>query len=222
MNPFSIPVCSIRSDCGCESRFRLQLLHGIVERQPLGDARRQLAVFFQFLVDLEILPVRRIILRRGHAMLRQFRECNFNSLPPLFVRGLRNHHPHRSLRGFAQNPGRLPVGVAINLPALRIAAGHGDARQLQRPRVGHGHVPVHAIQKHRMPARNFIQVPAAGHSFHRPHRLIPASAQNPLARLGLLHFSPIRAGGILRAISRRSDPRSASAARHRPDAGEHR
>ena len=124
----------------------LQLLDGLVERQPLGDARCQLAVFFEFLVNLEILPIRRIILRRSHAVLGKVRQRDFNSLPPCLVCRLRNYCSHRPLRRVAQNPRWLPVGIAINLSPLRVAAGNRDARQLQRARVCHRKMPVHPIQ----------------------------------------------------------------------------
>ncbi len=101
----------------------------------------------------------------------------------------RNHRPHRLLRGIAQNPRRLSVRIAVNLPALGILTGNRDARQLQRPRIRHRQMPIHAIQKHRMSARNLIQIPAAGQSLHRPHGLVPSSTQNPLSRLGRLHLS---------------------------------
>ena len=55
-------------------------------------------------------------------MLGQVRQCDLYPVPPLFVRQLWNHRPHRLLRLVAQNPRRLPVSIAINLPALGIAA----------------------------------------------------------------------------------------------------
>ena len=121
-------------------------------------------------------------------MFSQVRQRRFDCLPPLFVRRLREHHGHRLLRGVAENPRGLAVGVAINLAAFRIAARNRNTRQLQRPRIGDGQVTIDAIQKYRMPGRNFIQIPAAGQSFHRPSRLVPSSTQNPFPGLGLLHL----------------------------------
>ena len=104
------------------------------------------------------------------------------------MRRLGNDSQHGRLRRLPQNAGRLAVLVAVNLPALRIAAGQGDAAQLQRPRIGHGDVPVDAHQKYRMSRRHFIQIPAGGRHLHRPQRFVPARTQNPVAGLRCFHF----------------------------------
>ena len=83
MNPLSIPVCSIRSDCGCESRFSVQLFDRIVERQPLADPRRELAFLFQFFVDLEVFPRRANSPGGGHTVLGQIGERKFQRLAAL-------------------------------------------------------------------------------------------------------------------------------------------
>jgi hypothetical protein len=96
MKPFSIPVCSMLSDAGCESRLLVQVFDRVVKRQPLGNPRGQLSVAFEFFVNLKVFPLRKI-LRGGDAVTRQIRERQFDGLPALVVRRLGNHRMHQPL-----------------------------------------------------------------------------------------------------------------------------
>ena len=169
MKPLSMPVCSMLSDWGCAARCACRLLSWIVEGQPLGDARGELSVAFDFLENLEIIPtylrlsVVGIVLRGGDAPLRPD-SCRAASMAcrRRSCVGLGNDGEHRLARGFAQNAGGLAGGIAIDFSALRILAGDGDAGQLQCAGVGHRDVSIDALQKYRMIGGDFIDVPAAG------------------------------------------------------------
>ena len=159
----SLQHSGVQHQVGLRMRVALlvQLLDWIVEGQPFRNARGQLAFFFQLFVDLKIFPVGRIILRRGHAMLGEIGERKFQSFSAELVASAWESLQHRCLRRLAQNAGRLAVLVAVNLPALRIAAGQGDAAQLQRARVGHGDVAVDSHQEHRDVRRTLRRDPSA-------------------------------------------------------------
>ncbi len=100
---------------------------------------------------------------------------------------LRDRAPDGGSRGLAQNAVGLAVGVAIDLAALGIAAGDGDARQLQGAGIRNRDVPVDALQKNRMAAGNLVNVPAGGNGLHGPQVFVPAPAENPLAGCRLLN-----------------------------------
>ena len=107
--------------------FLGQRLHRFVEGEPLADASRKFAFLFQFFEDLEGLPSRRIVLARGHAVLSQIGEREFESLTALLMIRLGHDCKHRPLRRLAQNAGRLSALVAVDVSALWIAGGKIDA-----------------------------------------------------------------------------------------------
>ena len=78
--------------------------------------------------------------------------AELNRLPHLIMRRFGNHFCDRSLRGFPQNSGGLAIFVAVDVPALRIAAGQRNASQLQGPCIGDRDMPIDAPQKNRMSA----------------------------------------------------------------------
>src|SRR5579863_1307282 len=133
-------------------RFALavQLLERIVKRQPLGDSSREPAFFFQLFVNLEILPVRRIVLGGSHTMLGQVGKGKLQSFAAELVGRLRDHAQHGFLRCLPENAGGLAVLVAINVSALGIAAGQRNAAELQSSRIGYGDVAVDSHEKYGM------------------------------------------------------------------------
>ena len=100
-------------------------------------------------------------MRRSNALLRQFRESRFNGFATLFVGGFGNHTAYGRLRRFPQNARGFAIFVAVDVPALRIAAGQCDASQLQGSSVGHGNVTVDPLQKYRMSRRRLRPDPSA-------------------------------------------------------------
>src|SRR6202048_479869 len=163
-----------------------------IELQPLAEATGQLAFFFQVFENLEILPDGVVfesgkILGRSDPPLGQVSKRGFDSLPSLVVVGLWDHGFDGSTGSLAKNASGLAIRVAIDLPALWIFAGQRDARQLQRPSIRYGNVTVHALEKDRMSTGNLVEIPATGHSHHRPQRFIPSATCDPLAGRSGLH-----------------------------------
>src|SRR5580704_7914781 len=99
--------------------------------------------------------------------------------------GLGDDVGHGSLSRLAQDSGGLASFVAVDVAALRIAAGQVDAAELQGARVGDSDVAVDAHQKYGMTIGNFIEIPARGRDFNRPESFIPAGADDPLTGLGV-------------------------------------
>ena len=118
----------------------------------------------------------------------QVGERQFDRLPALFVRWLRDHRPDGFARRLPENPVRRSSFVPINLSARRLAACHGDAGQLQGARIGHANVPIHAVHIYGVARADFIQVPTRWNRFHRPERLIPTRAYNPFSRSSRFDF----------------------------------
>src|SRR5579864_6886862 len=119
-------------------------------------------------------------------MLCQIRKSKFQALPPEPVTRLRNHVQNSVLRRLPQNARGLASLIAINPATLRIPAGQRNAGQLQSASVGYRDMPVNALQKHGMPIRYFVQIPARRRNFDGPQGFVPSRSQNPISRLRLL------------------------------------
>src|SRR5579862_6626097 len=102
------------------------MIERLIEGQPLADAGRELAVFFDLLEDMEVFPGG-VVLHRGDAPLGGFGERKFHGLPALVVGGWRDRVSQGLPRRLAEDSSGLAVGIAVDLAALGIAAGEGDA-----------------------------------------------------------------------------------------------
>ena len=184
--------------------FCVELVERIVEGQPLAEMRAvSLPVLFDLFEDLKIFPALGVVLHGGDAPGGCIGKSQFHGLASLVVSGPRDGVLHSLARRLAQNAGGLAVGIAIDFAALGIAAGDGDAGELQRARIGDGDMAIHATQKNGMIAGDLVDVPTRGQRFHGPKVFVPTAAQDPVAGGG--RFAAWRgcARGIHRAISRR-------------------
>ena len=188
----SLQHSGVQHQIGLRVRVALpaQLVDRIVKGQPLRDARRQLAFFFQLFVDLKILPGRRIVLSGSDAVLGQIGQRQLQDLRGEVVARLWNHCPHRFLRRFPQNARGFPIFVAVDLPALRIAAGQRDASQLQSASIGHGDVPVDTRPEIRDARPRLRPDPSAWAALSPATTFRPSPTQNPVAAFDSPTFLP--------------------------------
>src|SRR4029077_7382133 len=161
----------------------------IIERKPLGNARGEFAVFFDLLEDFEIFPTLGIVLEGSEAPLGSIGESGLHRLAALVVGGLGNGIDDGGAGRLAQNAVGLPVRIAVDFSALGVAAGDGNAGELQSAGIGDGDVPIHAVQKNRMVAGNLVYIPARGDGLDGPEVFVPAAAQNPVPRGGRFDLS---------------------------------
>src|SRR6185369_4210072 len=149
----------------------------------------EFAFLLEFFINRKIIPGRSI-LRGGDSRLRRVSKCRFDRGSPLVVIWFRNHSRNCVPRGLAQNSRRLPILIAVNLPAFRLLARQRHTRQLQCPCIGHCDVPIHSLQKYRVVRRDFVNIPACRDSLDRPQCFVPTTAHDPGIWLGFFHFCP--------------------------------
>src|SRR3984885_10827376 len=139
----------------------------------------------QFFENLKVIPLRKI-LSRGDAVTGQIDEREFDGLAALVMARLGNHRVHRRLRFLTQNAGGGTGVIAINLSALGIARGEGEAGEFEGARVGQADVSVDALRVTRMTAAPLVDIPARRQSPDGPESFVPTFADDPFARLGFV------------------------------------
>ncbi len=152
MKPLRKPVWSMGSLRSWWARILMSSGSGVFEGQPFGDAELEVAFFFQFFVDEEILPVAEV-LHAGDAVGERVGDGELVALAAFVGRGRRNDFVDEVLGGLAKNAGGLAVGVEVDGSALRRLGFAGDARSGEGGGVGDGDVAVDAVEKRGMAAR---------------------------------------------------------------------
>ncbi len=153
---------------------------GCTEGQPLGDAQGQLAFALHLLHDEEVFPIG-VVLRGGEAVGDGVGHCEFEAAAPLRFAAGRNvlsneFHP----RGFAEDAGRLALGVAIDLATCRVGGSAGNASGGECCRVGDGDVSIDAAKDGGMACCDGVDIASGGQSLVGPEGVIPAATRDPV------------------------------------------
>ncbi len=151
------------------------------KREPLGDADCELAFLFQLLIGLKIFPGG-VVLDGSDAVFGEIGQGQLDAAAPLFGCGRRNLRAgKRHRRTFFEHARGVARGVMLDFTAARIGCGPGDPGKLQSEGIYHGYVPGNVRQEHWILWRHFVELLPVRKLFFGPERMVPASADNPLA-----------------------------------------